>query len=251
MLLISAALHAHGDTHAAADAKGGKPLLRIALLHAELVRRQGGAVCTVPLVGAGEIYGAITLERSGAAFTEAEVSFCEHVASFLGPVLRLKRSYEQAWSVRCARALRAARPYIVGRGHWAAKLALWGSILAVAASLTLPAPYRLSAPARLEGSIQRALVAPSDGFLRRAHVRPGDLVKADQLLAEFADQDLLLERRKWKSAVAQHENGYGAALARADRSQLMILRSKADEARAQLGLVEQQLSRMRLSRSKP
>ena len=219
----------------------------IALLHAELVRRQGGAVCTVPLVGDGTIYGAITLERSGAAFTQAEVSLCEHVASFLGPVLQLKRNYEHAWSTRCARALRAARPYIVGQGHWGAKLAIWGVILAVAAALTLPAPYRLSAPARLEGSIQRALVAPSDGFLRRAHVRPGDLVKAEQLLAEFADQDLLLERRKWESAVAQHENGYGAALARADRSQLMILRSKADEARAQLGLVEQQLARMRLT----
>ena len=69
----------------------------------------------------------------------------------------------------------------------------------------------------------------------------------EQLLGEFADQDLLLERRKWESAVAQHENGYGAALARSDRSQLMILRSKADEARAQLGLVNQQLARMRLT----
>jgi multidrug resistance efflux pump len=113
--------------------------------------------------------------------------------------------------------------------------------------LAVPVPYRLSAPARLEGSVQRVLVAPGDGFLKVAHVRPGDLVRAEQVLAEFSDQDLQLERRKWEGAVAQHENGYAAAMARSDRTQLMILHAKASEARAQLGLVEGQLARTRLT----
>lgn len=221
---------------------------RIALAHAQIVRRQGGAVCTVPLVGEGETYGAITLERNGAAaFTADELAFCEHAARFVGPVLRLKRERQHSWSARVAGVLSKARERVFGAGHTGAKLALLVAVAVAIRLLFVPVPYRLSAPARLEGSIQRALVAPSDGFLRQAHVRPGDLVRAGQVVAEFSDQDLQLERRRWESAAAQHENGYANALARSDRAQFMILRAKAEEARAQLGLVEQQLARARLT----
>lgn len=221
---------------------------RVALAHAEIVRRQGGAVCTVPLAGEGETYGAITLERSGsAAFSREELAFCEQVACFVGPVLRLKRECEGAWSVRLRRVLRKSLECFFGAGNWGAKLAILLSAATVAALLMVSAPYRLSAPARLEGSIQRVLVAPGDGFLKLANVRPGDLVQAGQVVAEFSDQDLQLERRKWESAAAQHENGYATALAGSDRAQFMILRAKADEAHAQIGLVEQQLARTRLT----
>jgi hypothetical protein len=33
-------------------------------------------------------------------------------------------------------------------------------------------------------------------------------VKAGQVLAELAEQDLQLERSKWASELAQHENAY-------------------------------------------
>jgi hypothetical protein len=227
-------------------AEGESP--RIALAHAEIVRRQGGAVCTIPLTVAGETWGAITLERGGVAgFTRDEITFCEDLACFVGPVVRLKRQCEGGRFARLARSLGDWRERAVGRGHRVTKLALLFAAGGFAALVGVATPYRVSGPARLEGAIQRVLVAPSDGFLRQAHVRPGDLVRAEQVVAEFSDQDLQLERRKWESAAAQHENGYAAALARSDRSQLMILRAKADEARAQLGLVEQQLARMRLT----
>jgi multidrug resistance efflux pump len=44
-------------------------------------------------------------------------------------------------------------------------------------------------------------------------VRPGDLVKAGQVLAELAEQDLQLEHNRWASELAQHENAYAAAMA--------------------------------------
>jgi multidrug resistance efflux pump len=119
-------------------------------------------------------------------------------------------------------------------------------VAAVVALILVPVQYRVGAKGRIEGSIQRALVAPSDGFLRQVYVRPGDVVKADQVLAELADEDLRLERRKWDSEFTQHENAAAAALARADRAQFVINQSKADEARAQLDLLESQLTRSRI-----
>ena len=107
--------------------------------------------------------------------------------------------------------------------------------------------YRVGGNARVEGAIQRVLVAPADGFIRQNHVRPGDQVKAgQQVLIELAEQDLQLERNKWSSELAQHENSYAAAMARADRTQLVISQARADEARAQLALVDEQLGRIRL-----
>jgi multidrug resistance efflux pump len=94
--------------------------------------------------------------------------------------------------------------------------------------------------------VQRALVAPADGFLESAYVRPGDQVAAGQVLVELATQDLELERRKWESELAQHENAAPAALARGDRSEFVINQALADEARAKLGLVEEQLARSRI-----
>jgi len=119
-------------------------------------------------------------------------------------------------------------------------------VVFLALLLFVPVPYRVGAPARLEGSIQRSLTAPADGFLNRAHVRPGELVKAGQVLVELAEQELQIERGRWAAEVAQHEDAYGAALARADRAQLVIAQAKAAEARAQLDLIDQQLARTKI-----
>ena len=94
--------------------------------------------------------------------------------------------------------------------------------------------------------MQRVLVAPADGFLRQVHARPGQVVKAGQVLVELADQDLLLEQQRWQSALAQHDNAYAAANAHADRAQQVIHQLRAAEAQAQLDLVQLRLDRGRI-----
>ena len=60
--------------------------------------------------------------------------------------------------------------------------------------------------------MQRVLVAPADGFLKRVHARPGDSVQAGQTLIELAEQDLQLEKIRWQSQRAQFENAFSAAM---------------------------------------
>jgi multidrug resistance efflux pump len=66
------------------------------------------------------------------------------------------------------------------------------------------------------------------------------------VLAELAQQDLQIERSKWESELAQQVNAYGAALARADRSLLMVSHAKVAETQAQLELIEKQIERAQL-----
>ncbi len=220
---------------------------RITLAHAELARRNGSAACSIPIVNLGAIVGAVTLERaSDRPLNPQEVAFCEDIVSLVGPVLALKFENQRPWRARARQALREAWSRLTGPGELRLKLSVAGVTLFAAFMFLVPLPYHVTAPARLEGSIQRALAAATDGFIQQVSARPGDAVREGQILVELAQQDLQLERSKWESELAQQTNAYGAALARADRSMLMVNHAKVAEARAQLDLIEKQIERAQI-----
>ncbi len=220
---------------------------RIILAHADLHARSGHALLTVPLVHAGHAVGALLVEyRGGTGPDDEQVTLCESVASAIGSLVSLRQSAERSWPARLAQSVRALWQRLIRRDDPLLKAALLLVLGLLAAATLIPVTYRVGAPARIEGAVQRVVAAPFDGFLQRSHVRPGDTVRAGDLLVEMADQDLALERRKWESALTQQENAYAAALARADRAQFVISHGKAEEAQSQLELVRQQLSRTRL-----
>jgi multidrug efflux pump subunit AcrA (membrane-fusion protein) len=226
-------------------APDGQP--RITVAHAELVRRHGGSVSSVPIAAFGRIEGAVTLERfEGAPFRVQEIASCEELVHMAAPVLLLKRDSELPWSARASRALRSAISRLTGKGELRLKLIAGAVMLALVTLFLIPLPYHVTAPVRLEGAVQRALVAAYDGYVQQVAVRPGDAVKEGQVLAELAQQDLQLERSKVESELAQHDGAYNAALAQADRAMLVVHQAKADQARSRLELIAKQLERARI-----
>ncbi len=231
-----------GATVAYPGIENDRPKINVA--HAELAKKRSCAVCTVPIVDDGRAIGSVTFERgSDAPFTMHEVADYEQIISIVGPILQLKRETERPWYWRLRQALADTARKAVGPGHVVAKCVAITAMLAIGASAFITTDYRVGAPARLEGSVQRALVAPADGYLESAHVRPGDTVSAGQVLVELAREELELEARKLESELSQHENAAPAALARGDRSEFVISQAFAEEARAKLGLVEEQIAR--------
>lgn len=220
---------------------------QIVLAHEELLRRDGGMAITIPLAVAHQLVGAVLFQfRDIGPVPAAQVVEWEHALALLGPVLHSTLRSERPWRKRLKDRLRQiyADFRAPGRGHLRVGLAV--ALLCVVVLGFVPMDFRVGGNARVEGAVQRVLVAPADGFISQSHVRPGDGVKAGQVLAELAGQDLQLERTKWSSELAQHENAYAAAMARADRTQLVISQARAEEARAQLALVDEQLGRIRL-----
>lgn len=220
---------------------------RIILAHDEFIRQEGGVVCTIPIAVQHELVGAVLLQfRQGNAPDPAVIMEWEHAVALVGPVLHYMRHGERPWRKRLRDHLRRGWAALKSPAGDRLRLGLGGALVVLIVLLLVPFEYRVGGNARVEGAIQRVLVAPVDGFLKRSLVRPGDLVKSGQVLAELAEQDLQLERSRWASELAQHENAYGAAMARADRAQLVISQAKAEEARAQLELVDEQLGRIRI-----
>jgi RND family efflux transporter MFP subunit len=224
---------------------GSRP--HITAAHAALARRDGACVASVPLVDRGRIFGALTLQRSaGAPFDRHDIAQCEQIGVVIGPLLQLKFEAEHSWLHKLLRSAIGGIKTLAAPGHAGLKAGVGATLIALGLLAFAPVDYRIGAPARVEGAIQRALVAPADGFLRALHVRPGDRVKSGQVLAELAQDDLRLEQHKWESELAQYENTAAAALARADRAQFVVNQSRADEARAQLDLASKQLNRTQI-----
>lgn len=220
---------------------------RITLCHAALARQNASAVCSIPLVEFDTVVGAVTIEGgTERALNEEDIEACEHVVALVGPVLAMKRRDETPWTARARQRLRETGARLLRSGDLKLKVSVAAAAGVVVVTGFIPLPYTVTAPARLEGSVQRAVVAATDGFIQQVAVRPGDAVRQGQILAELAQQDLMLERSKWESELAQQLNAYGAALARADRPLLMVNHAKAAEARAQLELIEKQIERAQL-----
>ena len=117
----------------------------------------------------------------------------------------------------------------------------------VAGIVVWPWPHSISAPARLEGELQRVVAAPADGYLKEVVARPGDRVRAGQLLGALGERELDLDRGRLGSDLAQRRGEKAVALAKGDRAAMMIAQSRMDEAQAQLDLIEQQSQRYLLT----
>lgn len=233
-----------------------EPLPRIRAAQEQLLGAEGGSVACVLLVPPRpknvdlseplQPAGVLCAWRRGAAarpVSAREAAWLEHASAFASPVFGLLRQRERSLRWRAAR-LWSAVPGAHRRHAAPAAAAL---VLAAVLGLCLwPMPHEVGGRARVEGAVQRAVVAPVTGFLKQAHVRPGDTVKAGQLLVELADEDLNLEREKLQSQVTQWEGALAEANAKADRAQVMMNLARLQQARAQLSLVDSQLERTRL-----
>src|SRR5436309_358600 len=118
--------------------------------------------------------------------------------------------------------------------------------IAAAVLATARGDYRLSAPSVMEAGIQRAAVAPFNGYIAEALARAGDIVRQGQVLCVLDDRDLRLERLKWLSQQEQFVKQYHEAMAKRSAAQVNILTAQIDQAKAQLALLDDQLSRTRL-----
>lgn len=219
---------------------------QITACHFRLSDKHGTrSICTTPLYTQGRALGALLIERPGAKpFDAVDVQFVERLLAHAGPWLALRREADQPPWKLLVRAL-AARWQRLDRGrHRLAALA--GTVLA-AALLCWPVEREITAPVKLEGAVQRAIAAPGDGYLQSVLVRPGDAVKAGQLLIEFAAEDLRVERERLLAELGSRDAAAADALARQELGAFAVQSAKLDEARAQLALLDRRLERMRIT----
>ncbi len=216
--------------------------------HRDLVTHHGSAAtCTFPLHGQEQIFGSVVFERSARnPFDQDTARWCEAVLSSVAPVIELKRFEERPLGSKAMDSMRSALSDVIGPKHLKLKLAL----AAVAGTIFLGAifngNYQVSAPAHIEGSVSQVIAAPIAGFVKSSNVRAGDNVTVGQVLATLDDRSLKLELKKWQSEENKIKKAYQEALAKKARTELSILRAKADQIDAELALTRQRIERTEL-----
>ncbi|MBS0126826.1 efflux RND transporter periplasmic adaptor subunit [Thetidibacter halocola] len=216
--------------------------------HGELQKISGAPyVLTVPLIAEDRLYGAVTVERGEATpLTQRELDLLDGALALLGPVLRIKQ-LEDRWLIRKgADALAAHALRLFGPGHWKRKLALAGAAAAGVFFWFAYAPYTVPADARLEGSVQRAVVAQLDGYIREAPFSAGDLVAEGDLMVAFDDRELVLERLRWTTERQRQQIEYERALAERDRAAAQVAQTQMAQSDAQIRLVDESIARSSL-----
>ena len=221
---------------------------RVVRAHTELARQaEAGAICTIPLIEGRRFVGALTLERSAdRPFDAVTIELCEVVTAVAGSVLEVHRRDDRWLGLKAVdtgwRHLKA----LIGPGRAGLKLGVVALAAVVFFLALAQGDYRVSARTVMEAKTRLASVAPFAGYIKEAPARAGDLVRQNQLLAVLDDREIRLERLKSLSQAEQLVRQRDQAMARRDAAAVQILGAQVEQARAQVALLDDQLSRTRL-----
>lgn len=204
-----------------------------------------GQMVSVPVAGDAAAVAVITLKRPpDRPFSQQETEFLRLISTFAGPAIDLKRRDDRPIALKVGEASWTGIRRLVGPGHTVLKLVAAG-LVAVALALSLITwPDRVSAPAVLEGTIQRTVAAPVQGYVAAATVRAGDIVTEGQEIARLDSRDLDLERLRWLTERERWTREYRRAFASSERGDVGVLKARVEEAQARIDLVDEMLARM-------
>ena len=220
----------------------------ITFAHAELAKHlDTPRITTLPLSYRGEVIGALTLERnSDIDFTDAVIHQLEQLLALITPVLMLKHQDERSLPAKLWHNLKTTSRKLFGPEHIRLKAFTLSSLILVLFFSFAEGNWRITADAVVEGSVQRTIAAPIDGYIATATRRAGDVVQQNEELGRLDDEDLQLERLKWSTQRQQTVREYREALAQHNRAEVSIIGAKIKQADAQIKLLDEQLTRTRL-----
>lgn len=217
-------------------------------VHAELAQScAAAAILTVPLFVADRFAGAVTFERAEGSFDPGTIAILDAIGSTAGPILDEKRQNDRWLIVKAGELLWLQVTSLFGPAHAGRKLTVAVAVALAAAGYYWTGLYRVAADAVVEGQIQRSIVAPFNGFVLEAQARAGDTVHEGQLLARLDDRDLVLERLKWVTERQRKVLEFEKAMGERNRTEQKISTTQIEQADAQIRLVDEQLSRARLT----
>ena len=215
---------------------------------AALARDHGaGHVYSVPLYSTGKFIGALTFERpKDHPFDERQLDVLEAVTTVLAPILDEKRRNDRWLITKVGDTLLGQLKRLLGPSHLIRKLVFGAVIAATVFFWFAHSTYEVSAEARVVGTVERSIVPGFDAFIAAAPVRAGDLVSEGDLLVQLDDRDLSLERLRLVTQRQRQQIEFDRAVAARDRAEMNIRQTLIDQADAEIGLLDEQISRTRL-----
>jgi hypothetical protein len=217
---------------------------------AEKLSRQYGplAVLSLPLRRDGQVAAVVTLERPVEKPFSPEQVETIRLACELCTARLLELHENDRWLPAIVEARsRNFLSKLVGTSHAWLKLAVILICCGIIFLITGKGQFRSEAPFVLEATIQQVIPAPFEGYIDKINIEVGQPVDANQtVLGELDTAELRLKRAEAVAEQASYDKEANAALRDKDSSKQQIALANADKVRAQIELLEYQISRARL-----
>jgi hypothetical protein len=227
------------------DSDGPRP---IDLAHQRLLDVcQTDRVLTYPLRSGEAVVGAWTFQwRKDRLPTPADERLIAVATGQIGPAIDWALRADQGVLRRVVRNGSVVIEHLLGRGHLASKLVTLGAVALLVVLVFVRIPYRVGDDCVLQATPRRYISARFDGVLMEARVRPGDVVRKGQRLAELEDWELRdelgLARAEWHEASKEADSLW----AKGKLAESQLARIRADKAQAQIDLLEFKLNHVQI-----
>ncbi|MEL6265209.1 MAG: HlyD family efflux transporter periplasmic adaptor subunit, partial [Pseudomonadota bacterium] len=195
------------------------------------------------------VAGALVIERAPGddPFDGEAAALADMIAATAGPAVLAQRASERSLPAIAIGRAAAFLDRLFGPRHLGLKLAVGAIALILATAVLVTDTYRVTADARLEGAVQRALIAPFDGFIEGAEARAGDIVGAGDVLASLEEEELVLRRLRHDADRRQFDMQRARALREADVASARIAAAQMAQMEAEIALVDAMLARTRIT----
>tara|TARA_R110001583_G_scaffold7720_2_gene37832 strand:- start:6993 stop:8792 length:1800 start_codon:yes stop_codon:yes gene_type:complete len=167
------------------------------------------------------------------------------LAGLLGPLIALHQRGSQSVLAHFTHRSRA-RLTRFKQGRFGKLPLILGVLLLLFLTGVINSNYRVATEATIEGRIQRAVVAPFDGYIDMAFARAGELIEKGQVIAQLDDQPLQLEKRGWLSKKEEYQKQYRQELVSLSLSKVQIIKAQIAQADIQIAQVDSRLQRAKL-----
>lgn len=221
---------------------------RVVRAQGDLSRRFGpSSILSLPLRVDGDLVGVALLERpADDPFPPGSLGLLRLVAEFIGPAVWTRRLADRGvLRVLRDRAAEFASA-LVGPRHTLKKV-IGVLVLAVFIVLAaLPIPARVRAEAEAKPISMRALTPPFSGFLTWIGVKPGDAVRAGQVIARMDTTEREAQLAQLDAQYATNRSQREAELGRGRMEEADVLGHRLAEIEAQRAFLRYEIERAQI-----
>ncbi len=215
--------------------------------HASYAKKQQiGQLLSLPLRVADQVVGVLTCERDQDPFIEAEIRSLRILCDQISSRLEVLKEADRWLGAKLKDSLKETFATLLGPGKTLPKLTgllICGLLLI---SLLVKLPYRIEAPFILRSKDVRQVTAPFPGYIDQVQVEVGQQVAEGSSLLTLDNSDLLLEEAAAVTNRVRYLREAEKARAKNALIEMKIAQAQADQAQAQLELIQYHLNRAEL-----
>jgi multidrug efflux pump subunit AcrA (membrane-fusion protein) len=223
---------------------------RVTRAHAQHSTKFGpAAILSLPLRVSGDLVGVTTMEREPSdPFPAGAVPLLRLAAEFIGPALWTRRMADRGILAVTRDRLSDLASATFGPRHTGAKALVSLILLVFALMAFVPIPGRVTAETETRALVSRTISPPFEGFLEIVNVKPGDVVKAGDVLATLETKDTLvtLTQAGFRLQTMRTQYDHARASGIEGQGEAAIIAARMDEVRGEIELFEDRIARSRI-----